>query len=155
MKKVLKIIAIVLAVAFIIAQFIRPDQTNPPIVQAETLEATTQIPENVSAILARSCNDCHSNKTSYPWYAQLTPSNWLLANHIKEGRNKLNFSVWETYEPSKKRRRLDDICEQVKTGEMPYNQYLWMHWSAKLSEDDKNLLCDWAAAEKSKIVVSQ
>jgi len=151
MKKILKSIAIVFVVAFIAIQFYRPDQMNPPIIEAETLEATVQVPENISTILSRSCNDCHSNKTVYPWYARITPSNWLLASHIEEGRNELNFSVWATYEARKKKRKLDEICEQVESGAMPYDQYRWIHRDAILTGDDKKLLCDWAAAEKSKI----
>ena len=155
MKRTLKIIIIFVTAAFIIAQFVRPDQTNPPIVEAETLDAATQTPENINVILTRSCNDCHSNKTVYPWYAKITPANWLLANHIEEGRRELNFSVWQTYDARRKKRKLSEICEQVETGEMPHNQYLWIHSEAKLSEEDKKLLCDWTATEKSKIVETQ
>jgi hypothetical protein len=155
MKKALKIAVIILVLGFIVAQFIRPDQTNPSIVAAETIEAATPIPENVNAILTRSCNDCHSNKTVYPWYAQITPANWLLAHHIDEGRRELNLSVWQTYDARKKKRKLDEICEQIETGEMPHNQYLWIHRAAKLSDEDKKLLCDWSAAEKEKLVVAQ
>lgn len=68
MRKILKIVVIVLVVAFIAVQFYRPDRTAAPIVAAETLETTAQVPENVAAILKRSCNDCHSNQTDYPWY---------------------------------------------------------------------------------------
>lgn len=155
MKKILKIAVIVLVVAFIAVQFYRPDRTNPPIVRAETLEATMQVPDNVEAILKRSCNDCHSNQTNYPWYSNVSPFSWLLANHIEDGRRNLNFSVWETYDVKKKRRKLDEICEQVETGEMPYNQYLWIHRDAKLSESDVKLLCDWAGGEKSKLTEPQ
>lgn len=151
MKKILKIIATVLVVAFVAIQFYCPDRTTPPIVEAETLEANAQVPENVAAILKRSCSDCHSNQTEYPWYSNVAPFSWLLANHIEDGRRELNFSIWGTYEARKKKRKLNEICEQVETGEMPYNQYLWLHRDAKLSEDDKKILCDWTTAEKAKI----
>lgn len=151
MKRVLKIIVLVLVIVFIAVQFYRPDRTTAPVVQAETLEATTQVPENVAQILKRSCNDCHTNQTIYPWYSDVAPFSWLLANHINEGRQKLNFSVWNTYNASKKQRKLDEVCDQVIGGEMPYNQYLWMHSDAKLSDEDKRLLCDWTKTEKEKI----
>ena len=151
MKKILKIIAIVLAVALIAIQFYRPDRLNPPIVEAETLEVNANVPENVSKILERSCNDCHSNQTVYPWYSQVAPFSLLLANHIKDGRRHLNFSVWNTYDDKRKRKKLDEICEQVETGEMPHNQYLWIHRDARLSDDDKKVLCDWTETEKAKL----
>ena len=150
-KKILKIIAVVFVVGFIAIQFIRPDRTNLPIVQAETLEAAAQVPENVRAILKRSCNDCHSNETTYPWYSNISPFSWLLADHIEEGRRELNYSVWNTYTAKKKRHKFDEICEQITSGEMPHNQYLWLHADANLSEIDKKILCDWAETEKAKI----
>jgi hypothetical protein len=155
MKRILKIVVIIFIVAFIAAQFFRPDRTNPPIVQAETLEATTDIPDNVAQILRRSCNDCHSNQTIYPWYSNLTPFSWLLKNHIDEGRAELNFSVWNTYDAKKKARKLDEICDQVISGEMPHSQYLWIHRDAILSDEDKKLLCDWEQAEREKIRQTQ
>ena len=155
MKKPLKVIALVLAVAFIAVQFYRPDRTNPPVMESETLEAATQIPENVQAILKRSCNDCHSNQTNYPWYSNVSPFSWLLVNHINDGRRHLNLSVWATYDAKKKHRKLEEICEQVKMGEMPLNQYLWIHRDANLSDADRTLLCDWAQTEKNKISEQQ
>ena len=86
MKKALKIIAVVLFVAFVAIQFYRPDFTNPPIIEAENLEATTEVPENVRQILKTSCNDCHTNKTVYPWYSRISPVSWWLDDHIHEGR---------------------------------------------------------------------
>ncbi|MCA1623382.1 MAG: heme-binding domain-containing protein [Acidobacteria bacterium] len=151
MKKAVKIIAIVLAVAFFAIQFYRPDRTNPLIVEAETLEASTQVPENVQKILERSCNDCHSNKTVYPWYSNISPFSWMLVDHINEGRRELNFSAWGTYTNKRKRHKLDETCEQITDGLMPHNQYLWIHRDARLSEADKKILCDWAETEKAKL----
>ncbi len=151
MRKILKIIALVLVFGFVVIQFYRPDRTNLPVVQAETLEATTQVSENVAAILKRSCSDCHSNETIYPWYSNISPFSWLLADHIEEGRRELNYSVWNTYSAKKKRHKFEKICEQITSGEMPHNQYLWLHADAQLSEEDKKIVCDWAETEKAKI----
>lgn len=149
MRKALKIIAIVLFVAFVAIQFYRPNRTVPPIVEAETLEASTQVPEAVEQILTRSCNDCHTNKTNYPWYSQIAPASLFLASHVEEGRRHLNFSVWNTYETRRKRRKLDEICEQITERYMPLPSYLWIHWDAKLSDEDIKTLCDWTDSEKA------
>jgi hypothetical protein len=151
MKKALKIIAIVLVVAFVVIQFIRPDFTNPPVNQAETLDASVQLPENVKMILGRSCADCHSNETKYPWYSKIQPSAWFLKDHIDEGRRELNLSIWKTYEPRRQRKKLAEICEQVQQREMPLPSYLWIHWDAKMSDADIKTLCDWTEAEAAKI----
>lgn len=151
MKKVLKIIALFAIAAFAAIQFYRPNTLTAPIVRAETLEASAEMPEDIALILKRSCNDCHTNQTNYPWYAAVTPVNWLLADHIDEGRKEMNFSVWNTYSAKKKQRKFDEICDQVVSGEMPHYQYIWMHGDAKLSDDDQKALCDWARTEKSKV----
>jgi Haem-binding domain len=151
MKRVLKIIVVVLFVAFIVVQFIRPNMTNPPVVAEQTLEASTQLPENVKTILSRSCADCHTNSTVYPWYAQISPFSWFLADHIKDGRREVNFSEWATFEDRRKKRKLQEICEQVETREMPLPSYLWIHWDAKMSDEEIRIVCDWTKTEINKL----
>lgn len=151
MKKTLKIIAIVLILGFVGIQFIRPNLSNPPVVAEHTLEATTQVPDAVERILTHSCNDCHSNKTIYPLYAQIAPSSWFMASHIDEGRRQLNFSEWSTYETRRKRRKLDEVCDQVKAREMPLPSYLWIHWGSKLSDEEIKTLCDWTESENARL----
>ncbi|MGI8668664.1 MAG: heme-binding domain-containing protein [Aridibacter sp.] len=155
MKKILKVIAILIFIGFVGIQFIRPNRTNPPINEAETLEATTYVPENIEAIFNRSCNDCHSNKTVYPWYSNVAPISWKLVEHIEEGRDEMNFSKWGTYSKERKQRKLEKICEEVEAGEMPHNQYLWLHWDAKLSDEQIKILCNWTKNEMEKIEKSK
>ncbi len=151
MKKILKILAVLIAAVFIIAQFVRPDRTNPTIVQAETIQASTAVPADVQAVLTRSCSDCHSNNTVYPWYSNISPVSWYLADHIKDGRKEMNLSIWNTYTPKRKMKKLGEICEQVETAVMPIPSYLWMHNDAVLTDSDAKLLCDWATTEKAAI----
>lgn len=151
MKRIFKIVALILFAGFLAAQFVRPDRTNPPIVEAGTLEYSAQVPDDVKAILTRSCNDCHANTTVYPWYSNVTPFNFFLAHHIEDGRRQLNFSVWNTYETSRKRRKLGEICEQVEERLMPLPSYLWIHRDARLSENDVKILCEWTDAERARL----
>lgn len=150
-KRVLQIVVIIVFVGFIVIQFFRPDFTNPPIVKGETLQDSTQVPENVNALLQRSCNDCHSNETVYPWYSKIQPSAWFLKDHIDEGRREMNFSVWNTYETRKKNRKLEEICEQIQSKEMPLPSYLWIHGNAKLSDEEIKIICDWTQKEREKL----
>ncbi len=151
MKKALKIVAVGLAVAFLAIQLIRPDFTNPPVNQAEALAASASVPANVEAIFKRSCADCHSHETRYPWYSYVQPSAWFLAGHIADGRAELNFSVWNTYPASRKKRKLEEICDQVRSREMPLPSYLWIHGAARLTDDDVKTLCDWTEAESARL----
>ena len=151
MPKILKYAVIGLALIFLIAQFIRPSFTNPPINAGERLEASVNVPADVAAILKRSCSDCHTNETDYPWYSQITPVNWWLKNHIDEGRRELNFSVWGTYTPKRKAKKLEEVCEQVESGAMPLPSYLWAHRDAVLSPDDAKLLCSWSKSVRESL----
>lgn len=151
MVRLVKIALILVFLAFVAAQFIRPDQTNPPVDFAETIEASAPMPENVKQVLARSCIDCHSNTTAYPRYALISPISWYLNDHVLEGRQKLNFSIWNTYSPARKAKQLDEICEQVDTGAMPLPAYLWLHRDAILREGEARMLCDWAGQIKQTL----
>jgi hypothetical protein len=151
MKKALKIVAIVLAVGFVVLQVFQIDKANPPIVEAETLEAAVNVPADISQIMGRSCNDCHSNKTVYPWYTSIQPNGWFMKDHIDEGRRELNFSVFKTYSQKKKIKKLEEICEQVSEGDMPLPSYLWIHGDASLSDSDRRALCDWANEARARL----
>jgi Haem-binding domain len=151
LTKILKIFAVCIVVGLIILQFFGIDKTNAPIVQANILEATVTVPDNVAAILNRSCADCHSNKTVYPWYASFQPFGWFLQSHINDGRREMNFSEFNTYPARKKIKRLESSCELAQNGEMPLPSYLWIHRDAVLSDSDIKVLCEWSTTEKAKI----
>jgi hypothetical protein len=146
--KWLKRIAIALAVLLVLAQFVRPARTNSPVDPTKELRA----PQPVMSILERSCNDCHSNRTVWPWYAQVAPVSWLLADDVKDGRKELNVSEWATFTPRRAARKLKEICEQVEKGEMPLKIYVPLHPDAKLSDADRRTLCDWARGERSRVI---
>jgi hypothetical protein len=144
MKKIIKIVLIVLVAAFLAAQFVRPEFANPPVDPKHELQA----PQNVQAILDRSCIDCHTNRTRYPWYSRISPVSWWLKDHIDEGRDELNFSEFASYSARRKSRKFEEICDQVKQGEMPLREYTWGHPSAKLSDEDRKTLCEWSTHER-------
>ena len=128
-------------------QLIRPARTNPPIDPSHTLEAIVLVPPTVESILERSCNDCHSNKTLWPWYSDVAPVSWFVIDHVDSGRRQLNFSEWlrrDTKNPGEyTRERFQAICRQVETGNMPLTSYLLLHRAAKLSQDDTETICQW------------
>jgi len=147
----LRWLVILLAAAFVGIQFVRPARTNPPINPAQSIEANQHISPQVAAILDRSCNDCHSNKTVWPWYTNVAPVSWFLTNHVNEGRRNMNLSAWGSYDKDKQSRRLRDMCEQVQDGNMPLSTYTPLHPSAKLSPADVQTICDWANSERTRL----
>ena len=150
-KKILKVLVVAVAAGIVVLQFFRIDKANPAVVPGETLEAAVAVPPDISLILGRSCNDCHSNQTLYPWYSNVQPMAWFLKNHIDDGRRHLNFSVWNTYTPQKKSKKLEEICDELESKRMPLPSYLWVHGDAVLSVNDAKALCDWAKQEKSNV----
>ena len=105
-----------------------------------------QVPAPVRQILKTSCYDCHSNNTVYPWYAATQPVSLLLADHIKDGKAELNFSEFGTYSLRRQYRKLEEIGEQVKEGEMPLTSYSIIHTNAKLSLNQQLVLSNWTVA---------
>jgi len=150
-KRILKIVLIVFVVIFAGMQAIRPTLSNPSVDESQTVNARTQMTPEVAAILDRSCRDCHSNKTVWPWYTQIAPVSWWLSNHVNEGRRNLNLSEWGKLAPDRQDRKLRQICDQVQDGVMPLSSYLPMHPVAKLSDQDKKVLCDWTEAERQRL----
>ncbi len=155
MKRFLKWAGLALVVLFVAAQFYRPEKTNPPVDASQSIEAHAQMTPEVEAILKRSCYDCHSNETRWPWYTNVAPSSWFVIDHVNEARRHLNFSDWmkvkrRTNKPDPEG-QLEEITEQVEEGEMPLESYLLLHPDAKLSDQDKKVLTDWAKAEKERL----
>jgi hypothetical protein len=149
--RILRWLVILLAAGFVIIQFIRPARTNPPVNPAQSIEANLHVSPQVAAIFDRSCNDCHSNKTVWPWYSHVAPVSWLLTDDVNEGRGNMNLSEWGSYDKDKQSRRLRDMCEQVQDGNMPLSIYKPLHPSAKLSAVDVQTICDWANAERARL----
>ena len=153
--KWLKRVALAILILFVVAQFVRPNMTNPQVDESRTLQARAQIKPEVYAIMERSCNDCHSNKTTWPWYSQIAPGSWYLSRHVEQGRRELNISDWARYDTRRATHKLEAICDEVKSGEMPMKSYLLLHPSASLSEDDKKALCDWTNEERTRLAATQ
>ena len=143
--------AIVLCLGIIAIQFYRPARENLLILPEQTLEATTQVPENIRQTLARSCNDCHTNTTDWRWYSNIAPVSWKMVEHVEDGRKELNFSIWGTYTTGRKLKKLDEICEEITSKVMPLDQYVWIHWDVKLSDEEINSICEWTKKESYRL----
>jgi len=136
MKKLL----ITLTLVFIGIQFIPMNvPADLPVKDGDPLTA----PEKIQAILKRSCFDCHSSHTKFPWYSSVAPVSWFTKYHVKEGREHMNFSTWNSYSDEKKLKYLQKIPKAIKS-KMPLPSYLIIHKEAKLSDADKKAITDWA-----------
>src|SRR5579863_32048 len=143
-------ILLVLFALLIIIQFVRPAK-NLSGDSTRAMATLYPIPADVSKILETSCADCHSNKTVYPWYAEVQPVGWWLNNHIKNGKRHFNLDEFTGRRIASQYKKMDDCIEQLKDGDMPLDSYLWIHKYAKLSPEDNQKLIDWCESVKAEI----
>jgi hypothetical protein len=140
--KIFKRILLILLVIFIVLQAFRPAKNNSMDVSKD-ISNNYVVPPDVKVILAKACNDCHSNNTRYPWYAEVQPVSWWLANHIKDGKRHLNFNEFDGYRIAKQYEKLGECIKEVKEGGMPLPSYTIIHKDAILTDKEKEALFNW------------
>jgi len=139
-KRGFTISATALAALFLLIQLVPVTRTNPPI------EADLVAPAQVKNILRRTCYDCHSHETRWPWYSRVAPVSWWLAAHVNAGRADLNFSQWPLFDLETRELFLRDIEKQLLDGTMPLRSYVRGHREARLSDRDREILLEWVRA---------
>ncbi len=136
------VVAIVLVIQVIPVE--RNVSTVPP---GQSFEKTEKVPANVAAILKVSCYDCHSNNTRYPWYSELQPGAYFMAQHIKEGKEELNLDEFNDYSKRRKKAKIKSIIGQIEKEEMPLKSYLLLHPDAGLTPNKKKVLLQFFQSE--------
>ena len=124
-------------------QAIPVDRSNPPVEATRTIFASEALPAKVETVLRRSCQDCHSNQTHWPWYSYVAPISWVVAHDVHAARRQMNLSEWASYSAKKRESRLNGICEQVVNGDMPEGKYALIHRRARVNEDERAAICQW------------
>ena len=138
--KTFKKIVFWIFVSFAIIQFIPIDKTNKPVDKSVNFIDVKKSPPKVVALLKNSCYDCHSNETVYPKYAYIAPFSWSVKDHINEGREHLNFSVWNTYNKELKEGMLRKSIQTLQDKSMPMPAYVVYHKEANLSDAERTVL---------------
>lgn len=137
-----KIIAGII-ILLIAIQFIPVDKTNPLADPENDFIFINNPPSDIGNILKNACYDCHSNHTRYPWYSEIAPASWLIKEHVNNGRNHLNLSVWNDYKERKKDHKIAECIDMIKSGEMPMKGYVMFHSEAEISHEQKMQLINW------------
>jgi len=151
MKKFFKRLLLLLLLAFVVIQFFRPAKNKSEGISAHDITTKYAIPQDVQTTLKTSCYDCHSNNTSYPWYNNIQPVAWWMANHVNDGKKDLNFSEFTAYKIGKQYRKLEQINDLVKKDEMPIGSYTLIHRDAILNEQQKLSIANWVTALRDSI----
>ena len=142
-KKILKYTALVLTVIFIVIQFFHPKKNIAEGPQPNYIGNHFPVHDNVKAIMAKACNDCHSNNTRYPWYSNIQPVALFLNKHIVEGKKELNFDEFGNYSKRRQQSKLKSIASQVNDGEMHLTSYKLLHKKARLSGKERSMITKW------------
>lgn len=153
--KIVKKIAVALLLVFVAMQFYTPEKNQAQGNHTSQFLTETNPSQKVKITLEQTCYDCHSNNTEYPWYNNIAPISYWLADHVKDGKKHLNFSDWESYSVKKKAHKLEEVAEMMEDGEMPLKEYTWIHEEAQLSEEQKNDVISWAQQTRALYQLNQ
>jgi len=147
----LKKILLGFCVLLIAIQFVRPQKNLSTSVSPNDITVKYPTSPEVKKLLQVACYDCHSNNTRYPWYAEVQPVAWWLADHIKEGKQHLNFSEFGALTPKRGARKMQQMMDELADHSMPLPSYRWGHKDARLAEAQVQLLTDWADSIRDKL----
>ena len=152
--KLFKKIFLVLVIVFFAIQFIRPIRNENGQVLPTDITKTVNVPDNVISVLGKACYDCHSDNTRYPWYMNIQPMGWMMANHIKNGKENLNFSEFGNYSKRKQANKLRAVAKSIDEGSMPISSYTIVHADAKLGKESKELIREWATKTRDSLLAT-
>ncbi len=138
-----KYILIATLILFIGIQFIQPVRNTSGQALPQSFLDTFQVNDTVKNLLANSCFDCHSNNTKYPWYTSVQPIGWLMAKHISDGKEELNFDELAALGTRRRNSKFKSISQQIEQDKMPLKSYLFVHRNATLNEADKKFLINF------------
>lgn len=124
-------------------QFIPVDRENKPVKKSENFVDVFHTPPKVLQLLKNACYDCHSNETVYPYYAFIAPISWGIKHHINEGRERLNFSVWTTFNADLKKNMLVNSADVLQNKLMPMPGYIAYHPKANLTNAQRTVLINY------------
>jgi hypothetical protein len=155
MRRVVRPLLLALVLAFIAVQFVPIAITNPAFDPKLAVDRQVQVPPEVKAILDRSCKDCHSDETAWPWYTRIAPASWLLASHVRDAREQMNLSEWGAMNADAAKDVLVEVCRKVKKGKMPLASYTLIHREAALSPSDVVTLCTWSEATRKALQAAE
>lgn len=130
------------ATALLLLQLIKVDIPEAP---QTTAADKISAPPEIATLLRRSCNNCHSNTTHWPWYANIAPISFEVKGHVRDGRKWLNFDIWNQYDEKKQQERLQGIVDTIDA-KMPLPSYIWAHPNANLSKEERRSIKTWAQA---------
>jgi Haem-binding domain len=95
-----------------------------------------RVDPEVLQIFERSCQNCHSERTEWPWCSYIAPIGWFIEKDVQQGRGHMNLSRWDEYDRGSQRDILTRMSAVLRSRQMPLPRYLILHPSSRLSEGE-------------------
>lgn len=152
MVRVLKVLGLGLLAFIVILQFFQPERNSSPLDPELDMLSLLSPPEGTAELVRIACYACHSDQTDYPWYSRVSPVSFYLNRHIVQGKKELNFSIYGQLGKADRIGVLADFCDVLDAGTMPLQSYRLLHKDARLTQKERELLCQWSEEEALKVM---
>jgi len=136
----------VTAAVLVFIQLVPTGRSNPPERGALVIRDAA-----VADVFDRACADCHTNRTTWPWYSKVAPVSWWVVDHVEEGREHMNLSDWASLSTEDRDHAMEEVVEVMEEGEMPLRSYTWGHPEARLTDAERETLVAWARAKRAEL----
>ena len=136
-RRVVLLVLGVVGVVFGLLQLVPYRVDNPPVRKGPAWDSPRTL-----ALARAACFDCHSNETQTAWWEDIAPGSWWITNHVRDGRDALNFS-----DCTGTGGESGDAAETVRKRSMPPDYYTWLglHSDAKFTARQRQQLADGLA----------
>lgn len=133
-----------LLVLFVALQFVRPAKNLLPSGPTkDDFLVRHPPPPEIKRLLEVGCYDCHSNHTRYPWYAEVQPLGWWLADHVADGKASLNLSEYGQLSARNQSRAIYGMIDQIEMRQMPLKSYTVTHRDAIYTDEQIDTIITW------------
>lgn len=140
-----------LAVVFLGLQFFRPEKNLSAETPKTDLLVLHPAPPEIKQLLQVGCYDCHSDNTRYPFYAEIQPIGWWLADHVNDGKAELNLSRFGSLTPKQQATAVEEMADVILDRSMPLESYTITHRDAIFTDAQIQLLVGWLDTVREKV----
>ena len=152
MKNIIRAFALgVVSVVVLASALVHPSGPVKTAKSDTPLLAGAELDPKVFEVIQRACQNCHSEKTVWPWYSHIAPMSWLVEGDVSQARSHMNLSHWSEYTVEEQQDLLARIGSAVRRREMPPARYTMIHPDGKLSPTERENVYRWAHAERRRL----
>src|SRR5215469_5360684 len=118
---------------------------------SQMLLSGAEISPQILNVFERSCQNCHSDHTEWPWYSYVAPMSLMIESDVARARSRMNMSRWTEYGAEDQEADLTSLAASMRSREMPPSSYTMIHPQSKLSGAERQLIYDWARTERQRL----